>query len=300
MTGASGMLGSSLVTRLQEVYPDALLYSIKNRNPLPAGLITIFDSDLKPESFEAVLHLASPASPANHTEPLKVAQANINLTYSTLRALAPGGFYAYLSSGEVYGPNAGSFVSEESVVSPQLLGSRSYYPLSKLFGESIAMSRKDVRSVVFRLFHTFGPGLRRDDGRSFADFLWGAALEGKIHMKSDGSAIRSFMYVDDFCSAMILAMNSSEAAGLYNLGSSAPMTLLTFAQQVSKITQAEIVFSSSDNSPSPIHAISPDTTRLESIGWKAEVSEQQAILKTLDWIRSQPDYLNSCHRLKEK
>lgn len=124
------MLGSSLVRQLREAYPDALLYSIKNKNPLPAGLSTLLVSNLKPESFDAVLHLASPASPANHTEPLGVANANIDLTYLTLRALMPGGFYAYLSSGEVYGPNAGSYVSEGSEVSPQLLGTRSYYPLS--------------------------------------------------------------------------------------------------------------------------------------------------------------------------
>lgn len=290
VTGASGMLGSSIVKHLQHVYPDALLYSIKNKRPLPSGLISLRGSELRPDSFDAVLHLASPASPINHVDPVEVARANVDITYSTLAALAPGGFYAYLSSGEVYGPNAGTFVTEESQVSPQLHGPRSYYPLAKLFGESVALSRKDVRSVVFRVFHTFGPGLRRDDGRSFSDFLWGAALEGKIQMKSDGSATRSFMYVDDFCSAVLLAMRSPELAGIYNVGSSSPMTTLEFALEVSRITEAELVLTSSDIAPSPIQALSPDTSKLESAGWKPLVSEQEAILKTWNWVRSQSGF----------
>jgi len=286
VTGASGMLGSSLVRRLSQVYADSDLFSIMRKSPLPTGVLSVSFDEVRQMKFDIVLHLASPASPLNHIDPILVSQANIELTHLVCQAVKPGGRLIYFSTSEVYGPNAGLGVTENQVTSPQMSGPRSFYPLTKLMGESISKSRNDIGAIIFRVFHTFGPGLRADDGRSFADFLWGAAQHGQVTMHSDGSAIRSFLHVEDFCSAVLTTLQNQHASGIYNLGSRRPMSLLEFAEIVSEVTRARVVRKTGGTTSSPILHLSPDTSRLEGLGWKQELSERDAISDTWKWILS--------------
>lgn len=286
ITGASGMLGSELVRSLQEFKPHIQLFGLVHKSPLPEGVLVVEEAGLKPGSFDAALHLGSPASPSSHIDPLAVCDANVRLTHKVLESLKPGGTFMFFSTGEVYGPKSALGITESEIPSPVTTGPRSYYPLSKLMGESIANSRFDVRSVVFRVFHTFGPGLRSDDGRAFADFLWGAALNGRVSMSSDGSSVRSFMYLADFSSAVLLALEDESVKGTYNLGSSNPMTLRQFAERVSEVTKKPIAQANSLSLGSPIKELTPNTSKLENHGWSRKFNEDDAILHTWNWIIS--------------
>ena len=284
VTGASGMLGASVVRSLRKTFSCCQIYSIVRSSPLPEGVIRITERDLLPGSFDAVLHLASPASPSNHVAIEAVSYANIELTRIVTASVKSGGVNIFFSTGEVYGPQAGLGVTESDVPRPQLVGPRSYYPLSKLLGEAISQSRSDVRSIVFRVFHTFGPGLRENDGRAFSDFLWGAAKEKKITMMSDGSTIRSFLHIEDFCTAVLLTLKNVDVYGTFNLGSSNPISILEFAKKVSQITSAKIEYQESRKSSSPIPKLTPSTRRLEMLGWEQKHNEDEAITDTWNWI----------------
>lgn len=291
LTGASGMLGSALWDHLRvnpAVSKIVRLQRLRQPN-LAKDSSQISLAEAAAEKFDIVIHAGSPASPVNHTKPVDVFTANVHHTEALLGTVREKGLFIYISSGEVYGPSAGSPVSEDEHPLPVLLGPRSYYPLAKLAGESISQSRSDVRVVIFRLFHTFGPGLKKGDGRSFGDFLWGAATIGEIPLASSGGAVRSFMGSEDFVRAVKLAMTDKTMTGVYNLGSHIPMSIYDFAELVSKVSGASLVRQESTNPlvPSPMSSLYPDTKKLESHGWNQDQSLKDAIRKTLRDIKNQ-------------
>lgn len=285
------MLGGAIVKALQKEFPGAQLYSLARGRPLPLGVESLTESDLRGESFDLVVHAASPASPSTHVDPVSVFDANVRLSTCALRTVRPGGVFVFVSTGEVYGPSASTGVSEAQVPQPQLTGPRSFYPIAKLAGESISNSRQDVRSLIFRTFHTFGPGVRREDGRSFADFLWGAATKKQVTLTSDGSAVRSFLHIDDFSSGVICGIMEPKANGLYNIGEPKEMSVFEFASRVSEISGAPLVLQhevpKTELTPSPISRISPNVSKLEAIGWTRAHSTEDAIRDTLHWIELQ-------------
>lgn len=287
VTGASGMLGRAICGSLRVEFPLASIFSIVRQNPLPKGVSSLTLTETTQMKFDLVVHAASPASPAYHTDALAVFDSNVRLTQQTLDSVEAGGVFVFISTGEVYGPNAKSGASERDNVDPQLVGPRSFYPLAKLVGESIATSRPDVRSVVFRTFHTFGPGLGRYDGRSFADFLWGAAIQKEVRLNSDGSSIRSYLHISDFSAAILKAVTDGRVSGILNVGSPDPVSVLDFAIRVSDISGARLVSSVPEfesHLPSPINALVPNVSKLEKLGWKRVRTFDDAIVDTLEWI----------------
>lgn len=282
------MLGSAVARELQLLFPLIELVSLPRTNPLPAGVMPIDERILALGGFDIVIHAASPASPRSHSDSGSVFEANVLLTQRALESVRPGGVFIFLSSAEVYGRLGAKPALESGEIYPELFGVRSFYPLAKLVGESIALSRNDVRAVVFRVFHTFGPGLRKDDGRSFADILWGAIVEGQIGLLSEGSAMRSFLPLSDFISGVMHAVSNEAMQGLFNLGSPDAISILDFANEVAKISKVRVVRLSKMPASyvhSPIDYLVPDVSKLEAFGWNRKVNLGEAIHKTLSWIR---------------
>ena len=287
ISGASGMLGSSAFEFLNQRHPTLDLFAFSRD-----GQILHPTRELKGESakleFDAVLHAASPASPRNHANLDDVLDANGRLTLALLNLVKPGGVFIYVSSGEVYGGGHSMPIDEKTPVDPVLSGPRSYYPIAKLLGETFCQQRRDIRTVIFRLFHTFGPGMRRGDGRSFADFIWEAVDSGLVTLKSNGNAIRSFMHSADFALAVELAIFDSNVRGVYNVGSSEPCTIREFAIAVCEATGARLAEEGkSEFESSPNHCLYPNTTKLEKHGWSVTRDVEQTILETVDWARAQ-------------
>ncbi|MDA9796619.1 NAD-dependent epimerase/dehydratase [Aquiluna sp.] len=286
VTGASGMLGGAVVRALMSYHSSVEIFALRHRSSIPAGVRELSRNELSPKRFDVIVHAASPASPVDHVKATNVIDANVQLTNELLATTKPNGVFVFISTGEVYGPEAGNGVGEWESIKPQMAGPRSYYPLAKVLGENLVLSQCNVRSVVLRTFHTFGPGVRRDDGRSFADFIWGAAQNKRIELKSDGSAVRSLLHVDDFARGVLAVMDSTVAHGIYNIGSSIPMSILDIAKRISTIAGADLSFSSINNPKdvSPINVLTPNVEKLESAGWRRLKGVDDIIKDTLYWI----------------
>jgi len=175
-------------------------------------------------------------------------------------------------------------LAEDARLQPNLSGPRSYYPLAKLAGESIASSRGDIRSVVFRVFHTFGPGLREGDGRSFADLLWGAYRNKNLELFSSGSQVRSFLDSRDLARAVELGARKQSMSGVFNVGSDEGVSILKFAELVASLTGSKITYSDSEGSPvqlSNLERLVPSVGKLLEIGWGPKISLEKTIMETI-------------------
>jgi nucleoside-diphosphate-sugar epimerase len=171
------------------------------------------------------------------------------------------------------------------------LEKRNWYPASKLAGEIICkewLEKCSGRKVsIIRLFHTYGPGLSMDDGRSFADFLWQSILTDKIVLKSEGLQRRTFLYVSDALSALLKLIEEDYSdIEIVDVGSAREISILQFAQIVSKITNRSLSIEPDD---SFVHSkdsvLVPNLQRLRALGWTERVSLETGIMKTLESMR---------------
>jgi len=308
ITGGTGMVGSYLVESLckglevQKIFPREIRVlsgsgDFSSLKHLQRFKSLVFHEKRLSEShelggFEFLIHAASPASPTKFSSPEVLQSINVKsfsklITRDTERAL-------FVSSGEVYGADAPTPVPENysGVIDANL--SRSAYALAKIEGEIRGRELCVAQGAEFRvgrLFHTFGPGVRKNDGRSFADFLWQSAKGKKPILKSAGRDVRTFLYSLDAVVGLLQILLQDKLTEPINVGSERPFTILDFAIQIS--TQAglfgetDMVASGDNYTHSPNHIIIPDTNRLKSLGWRQEIDLEESIDKTLAWIKAQ-------------
>jgi nucleoside-diphosphate-sugar epimerase len=308
ITGGTGMVGSYLVESLckglevQKIFPREIRVisgsgDFSSLKHLQSFKFLVFHEKKLLEShelggFEFLIHAASPASPTKFSLPEVLWSINVNafsklITSATERAL-------FISSGEVYGADAPIPVPENYLGAIDANLSRSAYALAKIEGELRGRELCVAQGAEFRvgrLFHTFGPGVRKNDGRSFADFLWQSAEGKKPILKSAGGDVRTFLYSLDAVVGLLQILLQDKHTNPINIGSEKPFTILDFATQIS--TQAglfgetEMVVSADNYTHSPNHVIIPDTNRLKSLGWRQEIDLKESIDKTLAWIKAQ-------------
>jgi UDP-glucuronate decarboxylase len=305
ITGATGMVGSWLTTTLllgvdtgilSNVHIDAVVHSgnITNlrvfRNHKSLSFVRIKDLEEKSNlDYDLVIHAASPASPQffrNLDSMIEINSGFLQKLWSKSK-LAPE--VIYFSTGEVYG--AGHLIpvreSHEGEIDESL--ERSMYPLTKRSTEDLIIrisTELSSRFSIFRLFHTFGPGMRIGDGRSFADFIWDGALRKRPRLYSAGLQIRSFLYLEDTVAGVL----GSERNNLVmNLGSSHPVTIKEFAEIVSEESglAGELDFLGEDRGfdSSPNNFLVPDTSKLEATGWSQQVPLREGISRSIEWAR---------------
>jgi dTDP-glucose 4,6-dehydratase len=220
----------------------------------------------------------------------------------TLRAGSLGTFHALelarshharfvlASTSEVYGDPLEHPQREEYWGHVNPIGPRSVYDESKRFAESATMAYRSAHGVdtgIVRIFNTYGPRMRTDDGRAVPAFLSQALTGAPITVAGDGSQTRSLCYVTDTV-AGILAMAGSVHAGPVNLGNPAEVTVLELAERI--ITMAR--------SSSPIEQVAlpaddprrrrPDISRArELLGWAPAVGLAEGLERTLEWFREE-------------
>lgn len=242
--------------------------------------------------FDYVIHLASPASPKNflNLESLKFINADC---LDDLFQICTTKFI-YMSSGEVYG---NSIIKSEETVLPKFDDfnvRRNWYPYSKIVGEQkcneLSASFK-VDTAAVRLFHTFGPGIKAEDGRSFADFLYEVSYGKRPKLKSDGSDIRTFLYILDAIIAILLILEKSSNKSIYNVGGDSPLSILEFAKKISLIAGMggetdRMLAVEKDYAPSPFYSAIPNISKISALGWEPKVNLDEAIKKTLEYIKS--------------
>ena len=303
VTGGAGFLGSHLVTHLldrgdQVVAVDNLCTGRRANLDGVADRpgFEFLDQDVSlalpvDGPVDAVLHFASPASPPAYLalpiETLMVGSHGTRLALDLARA--HDARFLLASTSEVYGDPLVHPQTEDywGHVNPN--GPRSVYDEAKRFGEAITMAYHRTYGVavrIVRIFNTFGPRMRADDGRVVTNFLVQALRGEPITIYGDGTQTRSFCYVDDEVRG-ILALLDSDEVGPVNIGNPGEFTMLELAEQVLEITGSlsELVFE-----PLPVddpRQRRPDITLArERLGWKPEVELGDGLRRTADHFRA--------------
>ncbi|QXC61430.1 SDR family oxidoreductase [Aquihabitans sp. G128] len=297
VTGGAGFLGSHICHRLLDRGDEVVCLD----NLITGSLSNIADlfgrrgfafveHDVStyvwvPGDVDAVLHFASPASPIDFERiPIQILKVGSLGTHNALGlAKAKGARFFLASTSEVYGDPQVHPQPESYWGNVNPIGPRGVYDEAKRFAEAMTMAYHrhhglDVRIV--RIFNTYGPQMRVDDGRSVSNFIVQALRGEPITVFGDGTQTRSFCYVDDEVRGF-LALLDSDVVGPTNIGNPHEYTILELAEAVIDVTgsSSEIVFR-----PLPVDdpmQRKPDITRaVEKLGWQPEVDLRAGIEKT--------------------
>jgi len=239
-----------------------------------------------------VLHLASPASPVHYLRlPVETLEAGSLGTRNVLElAERTGARLVLASTSEVYGDPLQHPQREDYWGNVNPVGPRSVYDEAKRFGEALTMAYRRARGVdtgIVRIFNTYGPRMRADDGRAIPAFL-SQALAGKpITVAGDGSQTRSICFVDDTVDG-ILAMAAADHPGPVNIGNGEEMSILELAERIRELvgSRSEITFVELPGDDPKVRC--PDTSLAASVlGWQPQVPADVGLKRTLDWWTEQ-------------
>lgn len=248
------------------------------------------------EGIDFIIHAASQASPKFYrTDPVGTILANTLGTEHMLQLAARTHASAFLffSSGDVYGPLPTRTPTAEQDYGPiDCLDIRSCYGESKRLGETLCVAfhhQHGVPARIVRPFHTYGPGMRLDDGRVFADFVADVVHRRPIALKSDGSATRSFCYLGDATAGFFTVLLGGQSGKAYNIGNNnaecsiswlAEMLAGLFPERrLSVIRQTR----SPDDPyvPSRLERSCPDISLARSLGWNPETTPEDGFRRTI-------------------
>jgi UDP-glucuronate decarboxylase len=308
ITGGAGFLGSHLCEKVLSAGHEVIcldnLGSGQKKNIehlLDDSDFELIDRDVRTPSslppVDRIYHLASRASPEDFTEfPVKIALANTQGTRRLLdHARACGARMVFASTSEVYGDPEEHPQKETYNGNVNIRGVRGCYDESKRFGETLTVSynRKydmDVRTV--RVFNTYGPRMRPDDGRVIPNFITQALRGDDLTVYGDGKQTRSFCYVDDLVNGLVSVMDAKDPEyDVYNLGKENERTILELAEEVLEATDTD---SSIVHEPLPEDDPSrrkPDITRAkEDIGWAPEIPLSEGLNEAVSYFDSIMDY----------
>ena len=304
VTGGAGFLGSHLCEYLLDrgnrvVCVDNLeTGSLKNIEHLRAPEFQWVQTDITayyevdgPVDF--IYHMASPASPIDYARlPLHTLKVGSHGTHHTLGvAKVKRARFMLASTSEVYGDPEIHPQSETYWGNVNPIGPRGVYDEAKRYAEALTMAylrQQGVNTGIARIFNTYGPRMRPNDGRAIPTFL-NQALSGKpITVFGDGSQTRSFCYVDDLIRGLV-SLCESDVHDPVNIGNPHEMTLLEMAQTVRELTgtTSEIVFEALPVDDPKVRQ--PDITRArELLGWEPEVDLRDGLQKTIEHARTWP------------
>jgi dTDP-glucose 4,6-dehydratase len=198
-----------------------------------------------------------------------------------------GARFTYASTSEVYGDPEQHPQREEYNGNVNPVGPRACYDEAKRYGEALVTSyarQHDVSYGMARIFNTYGPRLRKDDGRVISNFLWQGLNDEDITVYGDGSQTRSFCYVDDLVRGLHLLMEADDDT-ICNLGNPAERTILDLAKTVQEIldTSSSIVHEElPEDDPS---RRKPDISRAaDRLGWSPSVDLEEGLGRTASWF----------------
>ncbi len=241
--------------------------------------------------LDLILHFASPASPIDYLEmPIQTLKVGSLGTHKVLGlAKAKNARFLLASTSEVYGDPLIHPQHEEYWGNVNPIGARGVYDEAKRFAEAMTMAYHRFHGVetrIVRIFNTYGPRMRLDDGRALPTFMW-QALKGKdITVFGDGSQTRSFCYVDDLIEG-IYRLSQSDYVEPVNIGNASEISILDFAKEVIELTgsKSKIIFKDLPEDDPKIRQ--PDTTKAKEIlGWNAQVDRKDGLKKTLDYFKN--------------
>ena len=245
-------------------------------------------------TIDAVLHFASPASPIDYLElPIQTLKVGALGTHKALGlAKAKGARFLLASTSEVYGDPLIHPQTEDYWGNVNPIGPRGVYDEAKRFAEAMTMAYHRTHNVdtrIVRIFNTFGPRMRLNDGRVVPNFIAQALRGEPLTVYGDGIQTRSFCYVSDLIDGVCRLLLSDETEPV-NIGNPQEMTILDFAHEIVHLT----------GSTSDITLVQPKDVRVKDdpkvrqpdinkarrlLGWEPKVSLDEGLRKTIEWFR---------------
>jgi dTDP-glucose 4,6-dehydratase len=303
ITGGAGFLGSHLCDRFlaeghQVIAMDNLITGSTRNIEHLAGRDEFFFIKHDVTNYiyvegplDAILHFASPASPIDYLElPIQTLKVGALGTHKALGlAKAKKARFLLASTSEVYGDPLVHPQREEYWGNVNPIGPRGVYDEAKRFAEAMTMAYHRFHGVetrIARIFNTYGPRMRLDDGRVVPNFI-GQALRGEpLTVYGDGSQTRSFCYVDDLVEGTYRLLLSKEVEPV-NLGNPHEMSILEFAHVVVELTggKSDIIYQEARIKDDPQRR-QPDISKAkEVLGWEPKVSLEEGLSRTIEWFR---------------
>ncbi|MFA5434075.1 MAG: GDP-mannose 4,6-dehydratase [Candidatus Paceibacterota bacterium] len=250
------------------------------------------------EPLDFVLHFASPASPSKTSPlgypnlPIQTLMAGSLGTRNCLElAKSHGAKFLMASTSEIYGDPLVHPQTESYYGNCDSVGVRSVYDEAKRFAEAITMAyhrHYGVDTRIVRIFNTFGPRMRIDDGRVVPNFIMQALRKERLTIYGTGEQTRSFCYVDDLVSGIRLLMDSGEHEPV-NIGNPQEVSINEFASMINRIcdnTSGLHINASERVGNDPEHR-KPDVAKAKRVlGWEPSVSIEDGLRKTVEYYRS--------------
>jgi dTDP-glucose 4,6-dehydratase len=303
VTGGAGFIGSHLCERLlgegnEVICVDNLITgSPDNIAPLLANpRFTFIQQDITNFIYvkgplDAILHFASPASPIDYLElPIQTLKVGSLGTHKALGlAKEKGSRFLLASTSETYGDPLVHPQTEDYWGNVNPIGPRGVYDEAKRFAEAITMAYHRTHGVatrIVRIFNTFGPRMRAEDGRVVPNFIAQALRGEDLTVYGDGGQTRSFCYVSDLVEGILRLLRSDYALPV-NIGNPREMTVLQFAKLIIELTGSR---SGIAYKPLPVDdpkVRQPDITRARTLlgGWEPVVAVEEGLRRTIDFFR---------------
>ncbi|MFO8182976.1 MAG: UDP-glucuronic acid decarboxylase family protein [Candidatus Aegiribacteria sp.] len=302
VTGGAGFIGSHLCDRLLEeghevLAMDNLITGSTDNIAHLAGRdgFSFIHHDVTSYIFvqgelDFIFHLASPASPADYLAyPIQTLKVGSLGTHKALGlALAKGAGFILASTSEVYGDPLVHPQPEDYWGNVNPVGPRGVYDEAKRFAEAITCAYRRYHGLdtrVARIFNTYGPRMRADDGRVVPSFI-NQALAGKdLTVYGDGSQTRSFCYVSDTVDGLVRLM-LSDFPGPVNIGNPSEMTIAEFAEFVLDAVDSSSSVVNMDLPKDDPQVRRPDITlAMKELGWEPEVVLEEGMARTIEFFR---------------
>ena len=301
VAGGAGFIGSHLVEELLKqknkviVLDNFITGNKKNLEHLKTDNLTIIEHDITKaiyfgDKIDRIYNLASLASPIDYQQhPIKTLKVGALGTHNMLGlAKAHNARMLFSSTSEVYGDPEIHPQTEDYWGHVNPVGPRSCYDESKRFAEAMVVAYRDFHHVdtrIIRIFNTYGPRMRLNDGRVVPAFISQVLKNEDITIFGDGSQTRSFCYVSDLVRGMMAVMEQPDMNPI-NLGNPVEITINQFADEIIRISGANV---RKINLPLPKDdpkRRKPDITRAKQLlNWEPVVTLEEGLKKTIEWAR---------------
>jgi nucleoside-diphosphate-sugar epimerase len=307
VTGGAGFIGSHLCDFLIDkgykvICLDNLLTGSKKNieHLLESPNFQFIESDVcktiphTPDAINYIFHLASPASPIDYQNyPEETLLTNSMGTLSMLELVKKTGAKVLIAStSEVYGDPLEHPQKETYFGNVNSFGPRSCYDESKRYAEAatyVYVHKYDLDARIVRIFNTYGPRMKKDDGRVVSNFI-NESLSGEIvNVDGDGTQTRSFCYISDMIAGIYKATFSDNTRGeIFNLGNPDEYTVKDLADKIIGLTgsKSKIKFSGTFRKDDPMRR-RPDITKAKKVlNWEPKVSLDEGLQKTIEYYKS--------------